>query len=205
MPDFFDDLEMHIVNTNPELARQADLIDALQSLRASYKSVGDVSMEQFQRFKQGWAKFVPQKAYLGKEISGAFNDVKNMAANSARQKIYTELGPDIRKAYLDYSNLLNVMEHGQKAMTGQRLRGGWGGFWSAVKDTALTPISTIGSHVVYRTGQGLELIGAPGARVVRDLVGMPLVGMTEVGKDIQGPTPQALPVPQFTPTPQGAP
>lgn len=193
MPSFFDEIEAHIVNTNPELARQADLIEALQSLRQSYERVGDVSLEQLQRFKQGWAKFVPEKSYLGKPIGGAFNEVKDMAADQARREIYAELGPDIRKAYLDYGNLTNVIEHGQKAMTGQLRRGGFGGFWSAIKDTALTPVATVGAQVVYRTGKGLELVGAPGARVIRDL----LPGIPEVGRDIQSvpmPAPLAMPV-----------
>ena len=193
---FFDEVESGIKATNPELARQADLVEALQSLRDAYKGVGEISLEQLQKLKRGWAKFVPEKAYMGKPIAGAFNDVKDMAADLARRKIYTELGPDVRQAYLDYGNLLNVMEHGQRAMTGGRLRGGFGGFWSAIKDMAVTPVSTIGGQVVYRVGKATEhvggapfknatmkVIGPPGARVLRDAI----PGAFEVGRPLQRP------------------
>jgi hypothetical protein len=197
LPDFFDSIEAAIKRDTPELARQGDLVEALDSLRESYKGMSDISLEQLQNLKRGWAEFVPEKAYRGKSIAGAFNQVKDEAADLARQAIYDALGPTKRQAYLDYGNLLSVIEHGQKAMTGGRLRGGFGGFWTAIKDMALTPVATVGGQVVYRTGQGLELIGKPGARVVRDI----LAGAPEVGEEIPSPEPVSTPAARFTPTP----
>lgn len=200
LPTFFDEIQQQIVKDTPELARQTDLLEALDALRESYKSVGDVSLEMLQKLKQGWAKFVPEKAYRGKPIAGSFNEVKDMAAGLARQKIYDALGPEARQAYLDYGNLLGVMEHGQTAMTGGRLRGGFGGFWSAVKDMTLTPVATLADQVVYKAGQGIELIGKPGARFVRDIIaGVPEVGRTISGNGKSGPQPSPTPAP--TPRP----
>ncbi len=169
MPSLFDDAEREIIKKNPEVARQKDLLEALQSLRDDYSKVGDVNMMDLQNFKKGWAKFVPEKAYKGKPIAGAFNDMKDTVSGVARKKIYEVLGPEAKKAYIDWGNLQGLQELGQKAMTGGKLKGGFGGFWSAIKDMALTPAMTIGGKTVYRVGQGIELIGTKGAKTVADL------------------------------------
>lgn len=179
MPDLFKEAEQMITGSTPELSRRKDLLRALEVMKEDYAGVEDVPLTQLQQFKEGWEKFVPEKAYRGLPIAGAFNDMKNMISGIARQKIYSALGPEVRQAYLDYGNLKGIQELGAKAMTGGKLKGGFGGFWSAVKDIALTPIMTVGGQTVYRSGQGVELIGKPGMRFVRDLVG----GVPDIGKD----------------------
>jgi hypothetical protein len=126
-------------------------------------------MLDLQQFKEGWAKFLPEKVYKGKSISGAFNEVKNIASSTARNIIYNKMGPDIQKAYFDYGNLKGLAEAGQKAMTGAKLKGGAGTFLSAVKDMLVYPVATYGGRVLYRTGQGLEFFGKPGAKTVIDI------------------------------------
>lgn len=170
MPAFFDQVEQQVIKDNPELSRQQDMVEALQSLRESYANKPDVSLADLQDFKQGWAKFVPQKAYQGKDIAGVFNDVKDTAADIARETIYKSLGNDVKQAYFDYGNLKAVQELGQKAMTGGKLKGGTGGLISALKDMVMVPTMTLGGQTVYKVGQGVELVGRPGLQSVGDFI-----------------------------------
>lgn len=179
MPDFFKAAEEKIIKETPELARQEDLINALNSLRESYKGIDDVGLPALQKFKEGWAKYVPEKAYMGKPIAGAFNDVKDTLSDMVRQTMYNVLGPEAKKAYFDYGNLQTLQEIGQKAMTG-RIKGGTGTTIAALKNMLLTPIATIGGQTVYKIGEGLEFVGRPGARVLRNLFGL----TSEVGKPL---------------------
>lgn len=170
MPTFFSSVEKKIIKDTPELSRQKDLLEALQAMKDDYSGVGQVTLNDLQKFKEGWAQFVPEKAYMGKPIAGAFNDIKDTAADLARQAIYSNLGKDVKKAYFDYGNLQGLQELGQKAMSGGKLKGGFGGFWSAIKDMTLTPIGTVGGRTLYRTGQGAQFFGRPGALVLSDVL-----------------------------------
>jgi hypothetical protein len=166
MPTFFDTMQQKIVAANPELSRQNSLLEALDAMKEDYSNVKDITLSKLQDFKKGWAKFVPDKAYRGKPIGGAFKEVQDSAAGLARTTIYDALGPEVKQAYFDYGNLQGIQELGQKAMAGGRFKGGFGGFWSAVKDTALTPVGTIGGQTIYKAGQGVEIIGKTGAQTV---------------------------------------
>lgn len=170
MPSFFDDLEKTIVAHNPEPSRQNALMEGLQALKEDYAKIGEVPMTDLQKFKEGWAQFIPDKAYKGKPIAGAFAEVKNLAADQARQKIYDALGSDVKQAYFDYGNLKGLQELGQKAMAGGRLKGGAGSFISGIRDMVLTPVGTLGGQGVYKIGRGIELYGPPGLQTVGDLI-----------------------------------
>ena len=170
MPSFFDDVAKAIVKDTPELSRQKSLLDALNALREDYAGVSKATLLDLQKFKEGWAKFIPEKVYRGQPIAGAFKDVTAKASDLARKTIYSSLGNDVKQAYFDYGNLQAIKELGQKAMTGSRLKGGFGGFWSAIKDMTLTPVATVGGRTVYRTGEGLEFIGKNGAGVLSDIL-----------------------------------
>lgn len=196
LPQFFDELRQEIIQKTPELGRRQDLLDALDALRKPYANklftVKDIPIATLQKLKEGWAQFVPQKAYQGKPIEGMFKNVSNRAAALARRKIYNALGDESKQAYLDYGNLQRVMEHGQRVMTGGRRQGGFGAFWSSLKDMAVTPVATIGAQTVYRTADGLELVGAPKGRVVRDI----LPGLADAVRSSNQPTlPNATPGP----------
>jgi len=159
---FIKELQEQVENI-PELSRRNEMRNALMSLADDYKKIGDVSLETLQKYKEGWAKYLPDKVYKGKPVAGAFRDVQNMAASLARNKIYKAI-PDIeiRAAYLDYGNLKNLQEIGQKAMTGAKFKGGAGGFLHGVYDMLITPIATTGGLTLYKTGEGLEFIGKQG-------------------------------------------
>jgi hypothetical protein len=187
MDDFFEEAERRVIRENPELSTQKSLLEALNAFKDDYKvlikkggmhqapvygdyKIKEATMEQLQKFKEGWAKNIPEKVYMGKPIAGAANNVKNTLADIAREKIYNALGKDARKAYFDYGNLIALQELGQRAMTGGKLKGGFGGFWNGIKDMALTPIGTFGGRKLYQAGQGIEIIGKQGARTIADLL-----------------------------------
>lgn len=169
MPVFWKEVEAKIIKDNPELSRRNGLLKALEALKEDYKGINTATMKDLQNFKEGWAKFVPEKAYRGENIAGNFNDVKNTAAGIARSKLYNNLGPEAKQAYIDYGNLQGIQKLGQKAMTGSKAKGGFGGFWSGIKDMLLTPVGTIGGRVLYKTSEGVEFIGKKGAKTISDL------------------------------------
>ncbi len=169
MQKFLAGVGKQIVKDNPELSRQKSLTEALDALKQDYAGVGNVPLKQLQDFKAGWARKVPQKAYQGKDIAGAFSEVANVAAQKARKVIYKALGPEMRRAYLDHGNLQSLAEWGQTAMTGGKFKGGTGGFLNALKDAVLTPVATIGGHLLYKTGNGIQFVGPVGARYLSDL------------------------------------
>jgi len=94
------------------------------------------------------------------------------AAGKAREYLYKELGPEARQAYIDYGNLKALQELGQKEMAqGLVSIGGTGTVLESLYRKAAVPIGTIGGQTIYKVGEGIELIGKPGARTVRDILG----------------------------------
>lgn len=171
MQTLFNDAEKEIRKI-PELATRNSRLEALQSLREDYKNVSNVSLSKLQGYKEGWAAPVPEKYYNNKNIAGAYNNVKAVLADKARQTIYDKAGTDdIRQAYIDYNNLKSIKEAGIKSSTGDLAKKSLGrGIWQFVMDKAITPISTFGGKVLYKTGEGLEFIGKPGAKKVGDII-----------------------------------
>lgn len=182
--DFLNNAEQQIIKDTPEITRRNSLMDALNSIKEDYKDVGEISLEELQKLKEGWAEFVPEKVYQGKSVAGALNDVRNVLSGNARNTIYNNIGSEMKQAYFDYGNLKGLQELGKKAMTGGKLKGGFGSFWSAVGNMLLTPVGTVGGQAVYKVGQGLEFFGKPGARFLRDII----PGLGEEGKDVSGTT-----------------
>lgn len=170
MSSFIDEVGSEIDEID-DLSRRKELHSALEALREDFAEVGEISLKKLQRYKEGWAKFLPDKVYKGKPIAGAFREVQNMAAHLARNKIYSELGDEVRAAYFDYSNLKNLQELGQKALTQSKLKGGAGTFISGVKDMALTPVASSGGLALYRAGKGLEFVGTVGLKTVKQVFG----------------------------------
>lgn len=172
MDGFFAKVEQDIISKTPEISRQKSLLEALKAYKEDYAGIKAVGLEQLQKYKEGWAKFVPEKAYKGKPIGGAFNDVRNELANEARTTIYSQLGDDVKQAYFDYGNLKGLQEMGQVAMTGAKFKGGAGSFMSELVSQAVTPIATVGGQAIYRVGKGVEFIGNIGAKNVGQALGI---------------------------------
>lgn len=155
-----------------DLSRRKELREALDALRDDFKDVGEVTYEQLQKYKEGWAKFLPDKVYKGKPIAGSFREIQNIAAHLARNKIYRAVGDEVRAAYFDYGNLKNLQELGQKALTQSKLKGGAGSFVSGLLDMTLTPIATGAGLSLYKAGKGIEFVGAAGLKTVKEIFGL---------------------------------
>lgn len=174
MSTFFKDAETQIMKDTPELGDKSSRLNALEAIKEEYKSAiqtGGTSMKDLQSFKEGWASHVPEKAYRGKDITGAYNNVRATLASLARTNIYEAVGPEVQQAYLDYGNMQGLKELGQKAMTGAKLKGGAGSFVSGLTEKIVVPVATIGGKTLYKTGEGIEFLGAAGAKTLQDLLG----------------------------------
>lgn len=171
MPQFIKEIEGEVVKV-ADLSRKRELIRGLDAFKEDYKSIKNVDLEKLQSFKEGWAKFLPDKVYRGKPIGGAFREIQNIATQLARNTIYKDLGPEVRAAYFDYGNLKNLQELGQKAMTKGKLKGGFGSFTSGIIDMVLTPIATTAGLTLYKVGKGIEFVGRAGLKTVGEIFGL---------------------------------
>lgn len=185
MKTFFDQVEKELQKT-PELSRRADVKTALESLRQDYQNVGkNIDLKTLQGYKEGWAKFIPEAAYNGKPIGSALKEVKNIAAGKAREIIYKYVGEKGKQAYIDYGNLQSIIESGTKSITGDLAKKSLSrDIWQTIMDKAITPMATTAGKILYKTGEGLEMIGPKGAKKIGDIVGNPKIGLgiEDVGK-----------------------
>lgn len=170
MPTFFSEAASKITQSTKELGDRSLRLDALEAIQEEYKANPTATMEELQGYKEGWASHVPEKYYKGKDITQTYNNVRAELASLARSKIYDAVGPEAKQAYFDYGNLQAVQQLGQSAMTGSKLKGGAGSFISGLKEMLTVPVGTVGGQTVYKIGQGVEMLGKPGARTVRDLI-----------------------------------
>ena len=171
MSSFLDDVGKEVEKVI-DPSRKRELQNAFNSLKDDFSDVGEITFKQLQEFKEGWAKFLPDKVYKGKPIAGAFREIQNIAASLARNRIYNAIGLEGKAAYFDYGNLKNLQELGQKALTQSKLKGGAGTFISGIKDMTLTPIASTGGLVLYKVGKGLEFIGTKGLKSVGQIFGL---------------------------------
>lgn len=188
-PQFIDEIAEQI-NKVPDLSRRRQLETALKAFREDFGKVGEISLEELQRFKEGWTKFLPDKAFKGQPIAASFREVQNMASQLARNKINTTLGPEVKAAYLDYSNLKNLEKMGVSALAGGGLKGGTGTLISEIASRALIPITTVGGLTLYKVGKGLEFVGRPGLKFLGEIFGAGGKSVPITPKSI---TPKAIP------------
>lgn len=188
MNNFFQTASDQISKNTNDPTREKMLQNALESVKEDFGNVDNVSMKQLQKYKEGWAEFVPEKSYKGQPIAGALNEVRSVLADSARQQIYNSLGDNVKQAYLDYGNLSGITKLGQKAMAGSGFKGGAGQLAHSLWEMATVPAGTIGGQTLYKVGQVGEFVGKPGARTLRDLLGIPLSsGNTSTSESDQSP------------------
>lgn len=171
MKNFFDEVEKAIVKDTKELSRRNSLKEALGALRENYQKVGNVNLKKLHEYKKGFAEFLPDSTYKGKPIGAALKEVQNIAAQKAREIIYKNVGEEGKQAFLDYGNLQSIIESGAKSITGDAAKKSLGkNIWQAVMDNAVTPVATLAGKVLYKTGEGLELVGKSGAKKVKDII-----------------------------------
>lgn len=176
--DWIAGVKNNIIKNTKELTRKKGLLEALDAFADDYKKVSKVSYFQLQKYKEGLAKFVPQKYYKGKDIASDFGEVKALLAEQARKLIYDAkidkqhlpYGYDFKTAYLDYGNLKNLMELGEGALTQSKLKGASFMGLNALYNIATVPVKTVGGQVLYRVGQKLEILGQAGAKKLGDLI-----------------------------------
>lgn len=166
---FFTQAREAITSNTKELGDREARLKALDSIMEEYKAKPTALLEELQGFKEGWTSHVPEKYYRGQDITQTYNNVRAELSDLARTTIYDRVPPEVKQAYIDYGNLKSLSEWGQKAMTGGKFKGGAGSFISALKDAIITPVATAGGQTIYKVGQGMRFIGAPGARYLSDL------------------------------------
>ncbi len=146
---------------------QASRMKAFDAILTDYKNLPEMSYTKAQQIKSELARGLPNKVWRGEDITGDYNNIRKLLAGKIREKTYSKLKDvNIKKDYLDYGNLLSLQELGKTAMTGQKLKGGFGSFWSEAASRAVTPIATIGGQVLYKvgditfqSGKGLKYFG----------------------------------------------
>jgi len=168
--EFLNSLRQRIISENADLSRRGTLLNALESFSEDFKHVNQFKLPKLQAYKEGWAKFVPEKAYKGQPIAGALNEVRNLAAQEARKIIYEKLGDKVKAAYLDYSNLISIAEGAIKSVEALGAKSWSRKLWEAFIDKTVTPVSTYGGQVLYRTGDKLEFLGKKGAKKIGDII-----------------------------------
>lgn len=145
-----------IIMEEKELGKRKDMLDALDAVADDYKHVSGWTYRTAQDIKSTLASGVPEKVWRGKPIAGSYSNVRKIMADVLREKIYSKIAPEIKEAYLDYGNLLEISARGAKALTEAQMRGGFGSFASTVIDRLALPVRTYGGQVLKKTGEVLK-------------------------------------------------
>lgn len=137
--------------------------DAFEALAEDYKDVTQYTFKEAQKLKSEIAEFTPAKVFRGQDVANEFRMLKADMADAIRQKTYDALKDvNIKQKYIDYGNLQELQKVGVKAISEGGLKGGFGGFWSTIYDTAMTPVKTVGGKVIYHIGDKLQVTAPKG-------------------------------------------
>ena len=115
-----------------------------------------VTYSDLQDVKSELASAVPDKAYRGKPIAGAYNNVRKMISDEMRNKIYSKVPDTVKQAYLDYGNLKTIADRGASALTKPYVEGGSGKVLGQILKTGTTPIKTIGGKILNKVGKAIK-------------------------------------------------
>lgn len=160
--ELFAPLQERIANiTDP--SKQKAYQNAYDSLVEDYAGIKDFSFEKAQALKSELAQFTPAKVFRGQDVANETRMLQADMASYIRNKTYEALkDQNIRQKYIDYGNLQELQKVGVKAISSAGTKGGFGGFWSTVYDTAMTPVKTIGGKVLYKIGDKLQVTAPKG-------------------------------------------
>lgn len=137
--------------------------NAFESLMEDYAKVDSFTFPQAQKLKSELAEFTPAKIFRGQDVANETRMLQADMANLIRQKTYEALKDvNIRQKYIDYGNLLELQKVGVKALTDAGTKGGFGGFWSTVYDSLMTPVKTVAGKTLYKIGDKLEVTAPKG-------------------------------------------
>lgn len=166
--DFITKLQEKI-DTEPFKGRRDELQEGLDALAEEMNPT--YTLETANKTKTSLDQFTPIKSFKGKDIANAYNQVKADFANLIRETTYKQLkDANIKKSYIDYSNLKELEKLGIKARTGAGFKGGFGGFWSSVWDTLVTPVTTTAGKYLYKAGDLLEFESPKPVKTVGEFI-----------------------------------
>lgn len=144
-------------------SKQNAYLNAITSLEEDYANIKSFSYKDAQKLKSELAQFTPAKIFRGQDVANETRMLQSDMANTIRQKTYDKLKDiNVRQKYIDYGNLQELQKVGVKAISDAGTKGGFGGFWSTVYDTAMTPVKTIGGKVIYHIGDKLQVTAPKG-------------------------------------------
>ena len=160
-----------LIEKTAEPGRKKALQEAFEAIQEDYADINDLPLELAQAIKRDLDAFTPAKMFRGKDVVSEYRTLAHEMADAIRQKTYDSLADvNIKKDYLDWANLKALEEVGVKAISEAKLKGGFGGFWSAMWDMTTTPIKTVGGQVLYRVGNVLEFAGDKGLKTFGDFL-----------------------------------
>jgi hypothetical protein len=155
--DLFNPLQENINNITDPSKKKA-YQNALEALKEDYVSIDKFTFQEAQKLKSEIAEFTPAKVFRGQDVANETRMLQADIAGIIRNKTYDALKDvNIKQKYMDYGNLKELEKVGVKAISEQKLKGGFGGFWSQIYDTAMTPFKTIGGKVIYKIGDKLQI------------------------------------------------
>lgn len=157
------------INNEPFAGRRAELQDGLDALSEEMDST--YTLESANKTKTSLDQFTQNKSFRGKEIANAYNQMKADFANLIRKTTYDSLKDvNIKRSYLDYSNLKELEKLGIKARTGGGFKGGFGGFWHSVWDSLVTPVTTMAGKYIYKVGDFLQFESPTPVKTVGEFI-----------------------------------
>lgn len=147
--------------TNP--SKKKAYQNAYDSIAEDYANIEQFTYKEAQKLKSELAAFTPAKIFRGQDVANETRMLEADIASIIRQKTYDILkDSNIRQKYIDYGNLQELQKVGVKAISEAGTKGGFGGFWSTMYDTAMTPVKTIGGKMLYKIGDKLEVTAPKG-------------------------------------------
>lgn len=148
-----------IVDPSKKVAYQ----NAFNGLVEDYAKIKSFSYKEAQALKSELAQFTPAKVFRGKDVANETRMLQADMAKLIREKTYEKLKDiNVRQKYIDYGNLQELEKVGVKAISEAGTKGGFGGFWSTIYDTAMTPVKTIGGKTLYKIGDKLQVTASKG-------------------------------------------
>lgn len=160
--ELFAPLEQRIAGITDPSKKKA-YQEAYDSLVEDYADWKNFTYPQAQKLKSEIAEFTPTKIFRGQDVANEVRMLKADIADTIRQKTYDALSDiNVKQKYIDYGNLQELQKVGVKAISEGGYKGGFGGFWSTVYDTAMTPVKTIGGKVSYHIGDKLQVTAPKG-------------------------------------------
>lgn len=151
------------INKIVDPSKQKAYQNAYDSLVEDYASRKAFTFPEAQALKSELAQFTPAKVFRGQDVANETRMLQADMASYIRNRTYEALkDSNIRQKYIDYGNLQELQKVGVKAISEAGKKGGFGGFWSTVYDTAMTPVKTIGGKVIYKIGDKLQVTAPKG-------------------------------------------